>query len=231
MSLELKIEALTAAVQALTTVMQSGQQAVAQFGAAADTSGAGKTTTRKSKKDEAPATDGKTINPNDVVTGDPEGTRYWVIEAHNTVFVQKPGDPDITMGGQVQVGAIEYLQKKDEFAKKAQSLLSTGTQSGAAAGHTPSTNSSQKPSDAPASGATYKQVVDACMALNAGTEPGQGREALKDFLMKHVGKDAQGKPKTVPALETLGKFDELLAELNALLNPAAAAATDENLFG
>lgn len=227
MALESDIQELNATGKALIVAFTTFAAAFAQFGnapaAGADTTKPATTRRGKNKDDEQ-----KSDYP--LLPGDPEGTRYWVIEAHNTVYVQKPGDAEPGIEGAKIESSAHYLARKEEFAKKALTPAGNGTQTGAAASNTPSTTSSSAPAASQASGATFKQVVDACMALNAGTQPGQGREALKDFLMKHVGKDEQGKPKTVPALEKLGKNDALLAELNALLNPAAAA-TDENLFG
>lgn len=228
MSLEVKLDALTAAVLALTTVMQTGAAAPQQFGqvldsvtnVAGEAAGAEKATrTRRTKAqieadNAAAATGARTINSNDVVTGDPEGTRYWVIEAHNTVYAQKPGEPDVTIEGKVQVGAIEYLNKKEAFAKK--SLTSApAAQTGAT---TTSTDSSPKQDDAVA--VSFKDVTDALMQLNQSTAAGHGHAGLKAFLAKHA-------VERVPALQALNKNAELLAEINALLTPA----TDDNLFG
>jgi len=207
---EQKVEALTAAIQALTTAMQSGPAALLQT-TGGDTEPAKRT---RRTKEQIAADNAKSDYP--LLEGDPEGTRYWVIEKHNTVFKQTPdlAAPSIE-GATIETGA-HYLVKKEEFAKKA--LTSApGGQTGAG---TTSTASSEKPADVPANGATFKQVVDGLMAINA--KEGLGTPALKAFLAKH-------NVEKVPGLEALKKNDELLAEINAILTPAVAE--EANLFG
>jgi hypothetical protein len=144
-----------------------------------------------------------------------------VIEKHNTVYAQKPGEPDCTIDGAKIESAAHYLAKKEEFAKK--SLTSQVAPTGVTS---TSTASSEKPDAAPVSGVTFKQLTEKLMELNASKAEGHGREALKAFLLKHVGEG-----KNVPALEALHKNAELLAEVEAILSPAAAEQTDDNLFG
>jgi hypothetical protein len=50
--------------------------------------------------------------------GDPEGTRYFHIAEHNTVYKQLPGQPDCSLGGAKIVSGAEYLIQQAELAKK-----------------------------------------------------------------------------------------------------------------
>lgn len=240
MSLELKIEANTLALSALATAMQSFVTAIGQLGAPTGDAPEGTKRTRRTKEQIAAdaaaeaaktagdaATEGSKTefadginHSHDVVTGDPEGTIYWLIAKHSTVYAQKPGETGPNIEGAVRVGAIEFIQKKEEFAKK--SLTAQGAaQTGSTATQG---DSSPKPDASPASGVSFQQLTAKLMELNSSKEPGHGREALKAFLVKHLGEG-----KTVPALEALKKNAELLAEVEAILKPAGAA--DDNLFG
>lgn len=218
MSLELKIEALTAAVQALTTQLATAAAAPAMFGGEV----AAPKGTRGKKADATPPAGiaETTVSDDSLVPGDEKGTRYWVIEAHSTVYKQGPSDPEVNVASATPASAAVYLQKKEEFEKKGRDLLAAA-QTGAAAA---STDSSPKPSESAASGATFKDVVDALTKLNASDKPGHGRAGVKALVEAHLPVGSK-----VPALEALKKNDALLAEINALLTPAAA--TDENLFG
>jgi len=148
--------------------------------------------------------------------GDPEGTRYFLIEKHNTVARVLPGEVVPIIGGTVEVDSDVYLAKKEEFAKKSVTNGAAAEQSTQPAAATANA--------APASGASsgeetvsFKAVVDALMALSKDTRPGKGRTAITEFLTKY------GKTR-VPELESLGKHADLLAEVNTMLAPDPAPA-------
>lgn len=153
-----------------------------------------------------------------LLAGDPEGTRYFLIAKHNTVARVFPGETAPSIEGTTEVDSDTYSAKKEEFAKKS---VTAGAQE---AQSTPSAVVTK--ADAPASGASsgaetvsFKQVVDQLMVLSRDTREGMGRDGVMAFLAKH-------KVPKVPALEALGKNAELLAEVNALLAPAAEAEND-----
>lgn len=177
MSLEAALAENTAVMKQLITVMQSathGTPAKTEKGKPAATPTAAPDATRAAV-------------PTPVAFGDPAGTRYFVVEAHNTVFSVKPGDVEPTVAGAVEVHVDAYLAKKDEFAKKIKAA-------GAAA-------SAPAPTAAPATGepSATPQVVTASAAQPQATEPSfqevvaklqalhklGGNDALKRVLDKH----------------------------------------------
>lgn len=222
MSLELALSALTTAVLDQTTVMQSFIAAQAQF-ATSEAPAAEKVKGTRTKKTEQAAAD--TANPRAVLLGDPEGTVYYDIAAHNSVYRQLPGQPAVNIASAVQVSALEFEAAKETYAKKALTLAASGTPTDApATTPTPPTSSPEPVLSAASGEVTFKQVVEGLTALNGGKAPGQGREAVKALLAKWLPNGGN-----VPALEALKKNAEILAEVNSLLTPAAA--TDDNLFG
>ena len=52
------------------------------------------------------------------VQGDPEGTRYWHIGKHNTVYKQLPGMGDCNVGDAVEVTETEYQVQKALIEQK-----------------------------------------------------------------------------------------------------------------
>lgn len=123
MSLEQVLIEATAAITRLTTVLVSATEAGVVTAPAAEKS------SRKSKSDTqvvAATATPTAAQPEAAVTtggypaneGDPAGTRYFHIPAHNTVYKQLPGMPDCTIAGALIVSGAEFLNQQAELAKK-----------------------------------------------------------------------------------------------------------------
>lgn len=214
MTIESTLESIDASLKSLLVIAMSGASATAEFGKPE----VAVTKTRAKKADAVVATEAATVVTTDVLAGDPAGTLYFVIEAHNTVYAQKPGEPACTFPGAVQVTAAAYTERKAEFAKK--SLTGAPAAPATAVVQVSEPVATASPASSDASVVTFKQVVDALTLLSKDTRPGMGRDAIVAFVGKHgVAK--------VPGLEALGKNAELLAEVNALLAPVAV---EEDVF-
>lgn len=257
MSLEAKIELLTAAVERLTAVMQSGTAAAAPVSAVAAIAAAGAAatvenaaavtatkTTRAKKETPAPtsapapaaaattgspaaqstevrpsialgaANDGKTPSSG-LQQGDPEGTLYFHVAAHNTVAAIKPGEVVPNMAGMVEVNGYVYTELK---AKYAAALVPS--QQGAANGGAAATPAAATPSASPASATTSdasdsgKTLMEKCKTLHAR----DGNDALRKVI------DKFGVARVGELVAQTAKHTEALAFVESLLNPVAADA-------
>lgn len=132
--------------------------------------------------------------------GDPQGTRYFVIEAHNTVYRQRPGDPDCTFAGSVEVPGATYLVKKEEFASKFKLAQS---QEPAAPAPSPVP---EKTADVVSLPTTFEHVVNAMRELHKL----KGNPGLEKVLSKYkVGR--------IPQLNGVAPNDTLLAEIKVVM--------------
>lgn len=212
MSIEQTLESIDATLKQLLTVAMTVASASAELGKPE----AAAPKTRAKKTDAAASTF-------TLLTGDPEGTRYFVIDKHNTVARIEAGGVVPTIEGTVEVHGTEYEAKKAEYAKKSVTSASASASAAAAQTATPapaSTPAAAAPTaSSPGASVSFKQVVDALTLLAKDTRPGKGREAIVAF----VGKYGVAK---VPALEALGKNAEMLSEVEALLAPDTAADAD-----
>lgn len=249
MSLEATLAQTNELLSQLLVVLRTASESPAELGAPTTTAVTEKATrSRKTKTDtteaqapaaapaEAPAVQSTNNHPDVVidegrplgrVKTDPEGTRYFVIEKHRTVYAQKPGDADCTISGAEIVPAWVYLAKKAEFNPgNAQAAAAPTTAPAPAPAQTTqdaSGASSSTASGSPAAEVPFSLLTEKAVALGKSTEPGQGREALLAILKKWLpGND---KP-TITALAPLGKNAEILADVMAVLEPKAAAQND-----
>ena len=88
MNIEDRLESIDTSLKTLVTILQSQGAITAVAGAPESAAPAvDKPKTTRKAKDE-------TVVKQDLVAGDPEGTRYWVSEEAKTAYAQKPGDPD-----------------------------------------------------------------------------------------------------------------------------------------
>jgi hypothetical protein len=217
---------IDATLKALLTSAQSSASAIHTFGTVAEaTLSATAKAPRKTKEPAAPTSAMSASAPLGLVDGDPEGTRYWVIEKHNTVYAQKPGDMECSIEGAKIESAAFYLEKKAEFAKKSlvPSVAATPTTTTAvpAAMATPATASTASASAPTGTAAVLFQDVTAkLLELSKDERPGLGRPALVTLLAKYLP-DVDTAARKVPALAALGKNDAIMADLVALLAPAA----------
>lgn len=216
MSLELALTECTAAIRQLIVVMTTANEAEQPAGGES-TAEAGKRTRRTKAQieaDNAAAT--TTVKHELLAEGDPAGTRYFHIEAHNTIYRQLPNDPDCTMAGAIIISGTEYTRLKAMYAAKFPTSAQ-GAQATAAAptpaATTPaaSTASSTQP-DASAA-PTMQSVTAKLMAIhkrdgNAGLAP----------ILAHFGVTK------VPELASKDMV-ALDAHVEGVLNPV------NNLFG
>lgn len=149
-----------------------------------------------------------------------EASRYFVIEKHNTVYEQKPGMPACNIDGAVEVSADIYEQKKVEFAQKVEAAIAANTTKPDARDGLTATQAVEALHghvNKPVDDVPFEQVVAKMVALNKSDKAGHGPNAVRAILVKYMPNE--DKP-TVPKLNGLGKNAEILAEVEALLNPA-----------
>lgn len=233
MTIEAQLQELIDINKAILVAIQSGaQMATAEFvqGNAAE---AASTTTRKRRTkaeiaaDEAAAA-AAAIGA-EVVEGDPAGTKYWHSEANQLVFAQKPDEAAPADGaGFIQVSASVYLTAKAAYEKAASAKnASAAATNQAAASTAPSATAQQATASAATSEKaepTWDEVVKGLKDLAAN--PAHGAAAVKAVIAK-IDPNAAN----VPALQALNKNGQIMAEINALLNPGTAATEVDPLFG
>lgn len=201
MHIEDRLESIDTSLKTLVTILQSAGAITAVAGAPESAAPAvDKPKTTRKAKDE-------TVVKQDLVAGDPEGTRYWVSEEAKTAYAQKPGDIDPTdQSFKIQSSAY-YLEKKAEFAKNAAAVAEAQKPAATAPTATP-------PADTASAGAVeWDTVFREIKALS--TAPMGGRDAVLGVL-KHFGCEG----KTVPALKDLNKNADILAHVQGLMAPA-----------
>lgn len=239
MSLEAKLDTLNGLLQQVITILSTGVQAQAEFGAtpAADTKPA--KTSRTKKTDAAPAE-----------------TVYWSVPKFNSVYAQEPGmsgPPSVGPNDpqNVQITREEYEAKKQELAAKVDQVIAgqpQGTTTGATSAQPPaptqptaaaeavaapaSTAAAPSPSAPSADSAaqastaasnTYAEVVAVASALNKSTAPGHGRQAVLDVLKALMPADPAP---TVPKMQSGVDLNRAFKLFSDKLNPPAAAEPD-----
>lgn len=214
MSLEQALNECTAAIRQLIVVMTTANEAEQPAGGGESTAESGKRTRRTKAQIEADnaaaTTTATTVKHELLAEGDPAGTRYFHIEAHNTIYRQLPNDPDCTMAGAIIISGTEYTRLKALYAAKfptsAQGAQATATaQTPAAITPAASTASSSAP--------TMQSITEKLMAIhkrdgNAGLAP----------ILAHFGVSK------VPELASKDLV-ALDAHVEGVLNPV------NNLFG
>jgi hypothetical protein len=110
MSLEQALAENTAVMKQLITVMQS-----AAHGAESETKPA------RTKKADAPAAapaaiPSASIGHTNDAAGNPIGTEYFDVPAHNTVYAVKPGEHNPTVAGAIRIADSQYVTKKAQYA-------------------------------------------------------------------------------------------------------------------
>ena len=214
--------------QILTALQSTGQMATAEF-----VSGATATTTKKRRTKAEIEADEKAAAAaaigTEVVEGDPAGTTYWHSEKNTLVFAQTPGEAaPAADAGFTQVSASVYLTAQAAYDKAALAKnASAAATNQAAASTAPSAQAQQATASAATSEKaepTWDEVVKGLKDLAAN--PAHGATAVKAVIAKIDPTAAN-----VPALQALNKNSQILAEINALLNPGAATAEVDPLFG
>ena len=145
-----------------------------------------------------------------------ETTRYWVSETLGQVYAELPGQPVPDDQSFKIESAAHYNAKKAEFeAKKAAST--------AAASSAPAATQAAAVATSASGSVSWDDVVTALKGL--ATNPAHGADAVVKIV-----KEFDAKAANVPALKALNKNAEIVAAVNALLNPVATEAADP-LFG
>lgn len=141
-----------------------------------------------------------------LLDGDPAGTRYFVVESHNTAYKQRPGDPDCTLTGAVIVPGSVYLAKKDEFEKKFK-LAQEAAKAPVQATPEPVTSAPTATASAEVVSmpATFESVINAMRALYKA----QGNDGVQKVLVKYgVAR--------IPMLNGVASNENLLADIEAV---------------
>jgi hypothetical protein len=231
-----RIAANTEAIQKLTAVLQSQQITPA---ADAPAAAPAPRASRTKKEDKTPAADtsgaqtgspaadidkaadalhsgvndGKRTSMN-LQPGDPEGTRYFHIPAHNTVAAVKPGEVIPSIPGIEEITGGTYADLK---AKYASALVPSGN--GASAAPATGAAATASPAVQPPSPVTSTtadsgvELTELCKKLHAR----DGNEGLLKFL------NGQGAMRVGELAAKTDKHAVAIAALKALLNPTPAA--------
>lgn len=211
MHIEERLESIDTTLKALLVAMQSGMQ-MASAQEANNTGDDAETTKRRRRTkaeiaaDEAAEAAAKAAPE--------ETTRYWVSETLGQVYVEAPGGTAPTDQSFKIESAEHYAAKKAEFAAKKAAAETTAASSAPAATAAAATAASTSGSEV-----TWDQAVTALKSL--ATNPAHGSEAVVK-IVKQMDPSAAN----VPALKALNKNAEIVAAVNALLNPVADAARD-----
>lgn len=225
MTIEAQLQELIDINKAILTAIQSG----AQVSAAAGEQATSATTRTRRTKAEIEADKAAEAAKAAVVDGDPAGTAYWHNEAQAVVFTQKPGEAaPAADAGFLQVTAQVYLAAKAAYekAEAAKNAQAAATQQ-AAASTAPSATAQQATASAATSANAEVSWDEAVAALKAlATNPAHGSVAVTKII-KQIDPAAAN----VPALKDKGKNAEILAAVNAVLNPAPAGTEVDPLFG
>lgn len=145
MSLEQALAENTAVMKQLITVMQSATHGSVKQDAP--------------KKETAPAASTPAAGHTNDAVGNPIGTQYFDVPAHNTVYAVKPGETAPNVAGAMPIADSQYLTKKAEYAGKVNAAVATAAPAPA-------------PTAAPATGApsATPQPATASVAQPQGAE-------------------------------------------------------------
>ena len=217
MHIEERLESIDLTLKALLTAMQSGAQMSATL-ESTSTDDAETTKRKRRTKAEIAADDAAeaAAKAAPVVEGDAPGTRYWVSESLGQVYAELPGSPQPSDQSFKIESEAHYNAKKAEFeAKKAASTE--------AASSAPAATQAAAVATSASGSVSWDDVVTALKGL--ATNPAHGADAVVKIV-----KEFDAKAANVPALKALNKNAEIVAAVNALLNPVATEAADP-LFG
>ena len=223
MSLEQTLEQTNDLLKQIITILQTGVSAGAEIGVQPEA------TTKRSAG-----------RPKKEVAA---GTTYWHIPSHNSVFAQEPGMAAPTMPDAVKISAEDYAAKKAVQMAATQAVIASHTHATTTSAQPEVSPADSKPTAEVAAGAAaqsstaqpapqpstaqtaaagsagdvpYAEVLAKFKELNAAA--GHGRESVMAVLKKFLPNEAAP---TVSKIEALGRNAEVLAEISALLAPAA----------
>lgn len=226
MAIEDTLNKISATLEAILVIAQTANLAPAELGIATNPPAADKPANKKASAKATAATGSAAALDEQ---GNPNGTIYWIIDKHNTVYAQKPGEPAPSIEGAIIATVSEYVTKKEEYEKKfalaaaANSTAADAPSATATAGTASATNATQS--------VGFKDVVVKLQDLaKAKTDeaPLLGRTLIVGILAKYLPELAEADRK-VPLLEALGKNAEILVDVESAI--ASTVATEVNLFG
>lgn len=202
MSLEQALNEATAVMKQLITVLSSGATLAPATEEAGESTEGTKRKRRTKAEMEADAAAQQQV------------TRYWHIAANSTVYEQKPGDPDCTLPGAVQVPQAEYEALKAKYAAVVNAgNAATATPAATPAPSTPAASTASAPTSSEAP--TIQSVTAKLMALHKRDGNAPVAKVLAQFGAGRV-----------PDLASKNLVD-VDAAVEALLNPQS----NDNLFG
>lgn len=207
MSLEQALAENTATMKTLITVLQSAAHVTAA-----------PAPTKSQKATQAPAAAAPTVAPATApvdAAGNPIGTQYFDVPAHNTVFAVKPGEMKPEVAGAVQIADSQFVAKKAEYAGK---ILAAGNPSGETAAAAPvvqattaapAPSAQAQPVTASAAEPAFTDVVAKVKELHGL----KGNEGVMVVLNKFGAA-------SVPQLQGKATNTELIAEAKRLIDEA-----------
>lgn len=213
MSLEQALVENTAALNRLATVLATASESGVTSAVAGATESAPKTT-RGKKTVEAPAATQVTSAGTATVVavpneGDPVGTRYFHVPAHNTVYKQLPGDLDCTLPSATIVSGAQYLVEKAEIEKKFATAAQAATAKAeqvVAAQTAATAPTATVPAVTASVGKSFEDVVNKARELHKA----QGNPGIKRILDQF---GAAG----VPALNGKASNEDLITAIDTVL--------------
>lgn len=213
MSLEQALAENTATMKTLITVLQSvGHVATAPV----ETAGKGRKKAEAVADASAPADVSNALD----AAGNPIGTRYFDVAAHNTVFAVKPGDVEPQVSGAVAISDTQFVAKKAEYAGKIKAAGTQSAEPAAPAPAAPATTAAPEPS-AQAQAATASAVADKSFpdVVNKVKELHglQGNDGVLKLLTQYG-------VSRVPDLNGKASNNDLIAAAEKLIDDAKSAA-------
>lgn len=224
MNLEDRLESIDTSLKTLVTILQSAGAITAVAGAP-ETVAATPPADKAAKPARGKAKAEEPTAKQDLVAGDPEGTRYWVSDETQTAYAQKPGDPDPKDQSFKIESSAHYLAKKAEFAKNVEAAAASQPTA------TTEPSATAQPDTASASAADWDTVFREIKALSTTPAPVGGRDAVLDLIEHCVPGSVKAKTDdkgvtireskvTVPSLKDLNKNAEILAFIEKRKAPA-----------
>lgn len=223
MSLEAALQENTAAIKQLIVAITSAGHAVTQ----PTTETAGKASRKKTEAAaETPVVQAAAVvaQPTSATgltndaAGNPIGTKYFDVPAHNTVYAVKPGEVEPQVAGAQAISDTQFIAKKAEYAKNFQTPAAQASAAPAApAQPAAATTATGEPSAAPQADTastgnpepSFVDVVNKCRELHGVA----GNDGLAAFLSKH----GAGK---VPELQGKAANSVLIKSLDDSINSA-----------
>lgn len=215
MHIEEILSSIDTTLKALLASVQSGVQMSASIGTVTVDDGEASETTKRTRRTKAQIAADEAAEAA-AKAAPKETTRYWVSESLGQVYAELPGSPQPSDQSFKIESEAHYNAKKAEFeAKKAASTAAASSEPAATPDAVVATSASGSVS--------WDDVVTALKGLAAN--PAHGADAVVKIV-----KEFDAKAANVPALKALNKNAEIVAAVNALLNPVATEAADP-LFG